>query len=55
MKKNIIRLIVLIIISVTASCESGMKSCVKGMMNEGYSYDDAWDMCKDEELNSAIR
>lgn len=38
-----------------SSCENKTKECVRGLMDEGYSYDKAWDICEDAAAENQIR
>lgn len=55
MKKKLFKITIVIVLLALYSCEDRMKSCVEGMMNDGYSYDEAWDSCEDARYESQIR
>ena len=38
-----------------SSCGGGQKNCVKALMDDGYTYEDAVAECEDAALDSAIR
>lgn len=55
MKKKLNKISIILFLLTLYSCEDGMKSCVKGMMDDGYSYEEAWDECEDAKYESQIR
>lgn len=54
MKKKFCFLLLLLSLS-NLSCENRMKSCINSMMEDGYSYEDAEEICEDARLESLIR
>ena len=55
MKTKFYKISIVLFLLALYSCEGGMKSCVKGMMEDGYSYDESWDACEDAKYESQIR
>ena len=55
MKKNKIIACLFLFSFFFTSCEDSMKGCVQGMMDDGYSYDEAWDLCDEAAYDSQIR
>ena len=37
------------------SCGGGEKNCIKSLMDDGYSYEEAVDACEEAALDSAAR
>ena len=55
MKRKLLKISVVLFFFALYSCEDKMKSCVEGMMEDGYSYDEACDACEDAKYESQIR
>jgi hypothetical protein len=54
---RIILLIVMVILSInlTACSNGGYDKCVQGMVDDGYSVEEAQELCHDAEMESQIR
>ena len=56
MKNRKILALLFVVLAITiSSCQGKMKGCVEGLMEEGYTYDEAWEACEDASLDSQIR
>lgn len=55
MKKIRFAFLLIVLMVSQSSCEDRMKNCVESMMNDGYSYDDAWDNCNEGRNEGQIR
>lgn len=54
-RKTTILITAIVLIGLTGCSSGGYDNCVKGMVEEGYSLEEAQELCHDAEVDSQIR